>query len=373
MCAKAKHMRQKQPGSQIDRITIRGFRSIRSCDLKLRDINILIGANGAGKSNFLAVFCMMEQIFAKRLQKYVTYNGGPDSLLWFGRQETENISVGIYFGNNGYGFDLKPTKDNRLMFEDEWFSWNLLNENWSLGSGHLESLYDAGTGTFIDKYVLKHVHQWIVYHFHDTGDNAKVKQIHAINDNMCLRSDAGNLAAYLYLIKLTAPNNYQRIRKVIQLAAPFFEDFILRPKPENPEMIELEWCSTHGNTPFKAADLSDGTLRFICLATLLLQPVENIPETVLLEEPELGLHPYALSLLAALIKSAGIVKQIIVSTQSALLLSEFEPEDIIVVDWQNDASTFRRLEDDDDLQNWIAQDYSLGELWEKNIFGGRPQ
>ena len=373
MWTEAKHMKQKQLGFQIDRITIRGFRSIRSCDLKLREINILIGANGAGKSNFLSVFSMMEHMFAKRLQKYVAYNGGPDSLLWYGRQETEKIGVGLYFGKNGYGFDLQPTKDNRLMFENEWMSLDLKKEPQSLGSGHMESLCESGAGAFIDKCALKHVHQWIVYHFRDTSDNARIKQINAINDNMVLRADGGNLAACLYLMKQKIPNNYQRIRKIVQLAAPFFDDFILRPTPENPDMIELAWSSTRGSMPFKAATLSDGTLRFICLATLLLQPVENNHEMVLLEEPELGLHPYALYLLASLIKSASIVKQIIISTQSAILLSEFEPKDIIIVYWLEDASTLRRLEDDEDLENWMCQDYSLGELWEKNVFGGRPQ
>jgi predicted ATPase len=366
-------MKQTPPGSQIDRISIQGFRSIKSCNLQLRGINILIGANGAGKSNFISVFSMIQQIFEKRLQNYVTYNGGPDALLWYGRKETEKLSVGIYFGNNGYGFDLKPTRDNQLMFEDEWFSWDMLNEKRSLGTGHLESRYESGTGTHIDEYVLAHVHQWKIYHFHDTSDTAKIKQINNINDNMALNQDGSNLAAYLFMMKILFPNNYQRIRKVIQLAAPFFDDFQLRPKPENTDRIELEWRSTHSERLFKASDMSDGTLRYICLATLLLQPTENIPETILIEEPEIGLHPYAIALLAALIKSVAIDKQIIVSTQSALFLSEFETKDIIIVDWKDDASYFHRLEDDEELQTWIAQDYSLGELWEKNIFGGRPQ
>ena len=368
-------MMENSSGSRIDRISIQGFRSIKSCDIRLGGINILIGANGAGKSNFISVFRMIQQIFAKRLQNYVTYNGGPDSLLWFGRKETERLSVSLFFGNNGYGFDLIPTKNNQMMFEDEWFSWDLNKDRFSLGSGHLESQYDIGAGGPMDEYIQKEIRQWIIYHFNDTADTAKIKQIHTITDNICLYQDGRNIASYLYLMKQLCPNNYQRIRKIVQLVAPFFDDFVLRPKPENPETIELEWHSTHGDGQklFKAADMSEGTLRFICLATLLLQPIENIPETILIEEPEIGLHPYAISLLAALIKSASIDKQIIVSTQSAYLLSEFEAQDIIVVDWVDDSSCFRRLEDDEGLQKWVAQDYSLGDLWEKNIFGGRPQ
>ncbi len=162
---------------------------------------------------------------------------------------------------------------------------------------------------------------------------------------------------------------YEKIRDTIRLAAPFFDDFKFRPKASNGDMVlQLEWTQKDSDYPFHASQLSDGTLRFIALTTALLQP--GPPATILVDEPELGLHPYALNLLAALLKKAAMRTQVIVSTQSAPLLDNFEAEDIVVVEREDRGSTFRR-QSSGDLQEWL-KDYSLGELWEKNVFGGRP-
>jgi predicted ATPase len=152
------------------------------------------------------------------------------------------------------------------------------------------------------------------------------------------------------------------------LVAPFLRDFKLRPKKSNgDEIIELEWEQTDSDYPFHASQLSDGTLRFIALATALLQP--KPPATVLIDEPELGLHPQALEVLANLILQAQSRTQLIVSTQSAPLLNAFEPEQIVVIDREEGASRFRRLKADD-LAAWLAEDYTLGDLWQKNVYGG---
>ncbi len=211
---------------------------------------------------------------------------------------------------------------------------------------------------------------WKLYHFHDTGDSAMVKQRHGISDNRYLRQDASNLAAFLYLLKHHFPIYYQRIVKTIQLIAPFFGDFDLHPQLDNAEQIELEWTEKNADIPFKAYHLSDGTLRFICLATLLLQPEEYIPDLILIDEPELGLHPYAIKVLASLLKTASKTKQIIISTQSIALLDEFEPEDVIVADRAEGWAHLQRL-DTKALPDWLDK-YSLGELWQKNMLAGRP-
>ncbi|MGH7171547.1 MAG: AAA family ATPase, partial [Gemmataceae bacterium] len=184
-----------------------------------------------------------------------------------------------------------------------------------------------------------------------------------------------NLAAFLYRISQTNATNYAKIRDAVRLAAPFFDDFKLRPVPANPELIQLEWLQKDSDYPFRASQLSDGTLRFICLATALLQP--SLPPTVLFDEPELGLHPFALTLLANLFQQAAehygtsVSRQVIVSTQSAQLLNEFEPDDVVVVERTQGESVFRRL-DSAQLSGWL-EDYTLGELWQKNVLGGRPR
>jgi predicted ATPase len=356
---------------KLKSLTVRGYKSIRNLeDFKLRDINVLIGANGAGKSNFISLFRMMAALAEGNLQTFVQTQGGPDTLLYGGRKRTRRIEAEFYFGRNGYKITLAPTLDNRLIFEREetWFNGDRVFHSEPLGTAHDEARIQRST-TKVSGYVSPALRSWRVYHFHDTSESAAVKQPRPSNVNLQLKPDAENLAAYLASLKSRFPNAYQRIVDTIRLAAPFFGDFVIRdPRPAT---VELEWTERGDpDTPYRAHVLSDGTLRFICLTTLLLQPIHLLPDTVLIDEPELGLHPYAINLLADMLKEVAKTKQVIVSTQSVELLNYFEPQDVVVVERENDASTFKRL-DAEDLADWL-EDYSLGELWKRNILGGRP-
>jgi predicted ATPase len=325
---------------------------------------------------------LMDQTFQLTLAK----EGGADTYLYLGPKVTNELRVKLMFGENGYEFTLQPTVDNRLVFasESSIYRGHLTRGAETkkyFGSGHFESQLKArkdDPGVRADRgqsfYVFEALSSWGVYHFHDTSLSSGVRRQGGINDNISLRWDAENLAAFLYRLQSTNAPNYDKIRDVVRLAAPFFDDFQLRPVPSNPEKIQLEWRQRGSDYPLLASQLSDGTLRFICLATALLQP--NPPRTMLYDEPELGLHPYALSLLGGMIQKSvapwgSPQNQIIISTQSALLLNEFSPADIIVVQRAEDQSTFQRL-DSEQLSGWFA-DYTLGELWQKNLLGGRPQ
>ena len=116
--------------------------------------------------------------------------------------------------------------------------------------------------------------------------------------------------------------------------------------------------------------MSDGTLRAMCLVTLLLQPEQELPNLLIVDEPELGLHPSSLSLVATLLKAASHYSQVVIATQSTRLVDEFDPEHVIVVDRAGAESQFRRL-DPEKTEEWL-EEYSLGEIWEKNVFGGGP-
>jgi predicted ATPase len=369
----------------IKKLTIEGFKSIRKLeDFELGALNVLIGANGAGKSNFVSFFRLLRDLIQQRLQMAIAVEGGADSCLFLGPKETRQLTAKLYFGQNGYEFSLVPTHDGRLVFSDEFtiFQGDFGDHRTSLGSGHAEGkLKDKkddpgrrGAAKGVPHYVFDAISSWVVYHFHDTSFSAGVRRPHALNNNIALGPNAENLAPFLYRISQTSQTQYLRIRDVVRLAAPFFDDFLLRPVPGNEGMIQLEWRQRDSDYPFRANQLSDGTLRFICLATVLLQP--NPPPTMLFDEPELGLHPYALTLLGNLFRQAVrsfgkyVYEQIIISTQSAPLLNEFTPEDIIIVDRAHSESTFRRL-NSDDLSEWL-QEYTLGELWQKNVLGGRP-
>jgi predicted ATPase len=272
---------------------------------------------------------------------------------------------------NGYLIKLEPTADNRLIFAEEkaWIRGDLTEgTGYVLGRAHEEAKLRDDKRP-VSYYVRNAMRGWRQYHFHDAGDTAPVKRPHPSNDNLILKPDADNLAAYLAMLHADYPQEYERIVDAIRLVAPFFGGFVIRePLPKN---IELEWFERDSpDTPFRAHVLSDGTLRFICLATLLMQPMDLLPDTILIDEPELGLHPYAINVLADMLKQVSEQKQVILSTQSVELLNAFEAKDVVVAERVEGATRLRRL-DAEDLGDWL-EDYGLGELWKRNILGGRP-
>jgi predicted ATPase len=359
----------------LSAISVTGFKSIASLDLKLRELSVLIGANGAGKSNFVALFTLLGQLVEQRLQAYVTQAGGPDALLTNGRKNTEKLVIRVRFGVNAYKAELVPTEADELMFDQEtcyfYGSGHPTPYSLFIGSGHKETrlIEKDKAGEKIPHHVLWAMRGWRVYHFHDTSRAARVKQLGEIGDNQLLRPDAANLAAFLLRLRDSHEAQYRQIVETIRFVAPFFNDFQLRAAPGNEDKIRLEWSAKGTDAYFTAHALSDGTLRFVCLATLLLQP--HVPSVIVVDEPELGLHPYAITLLASLLRAASKRTQVIVSTQSVTLVNQFGPEDVVVVDRNEVGSTFRPLSDAD-ADSWL-DDYSLGEMWEKNVLGGRPR
>ncbi|MBR1368479.1 chromosome segregation protein SMC [Methanocalculus chunghsingensis] len=362
---------------KLDTIHISGFKSIKNLDVTLHDLNVMIGANGAGKTNFISIFRLLNEMVEGRLQFAVAKAGGVRSLLHYGPKTTKKIEVNLRFGKNGYSCIWDSAGDEGLIFQREETEFYGHGPDATpyydlVETGHRETKlnnYAKLPGHQVSRFVLESLKSWRVYHFHDTSNESPIKAIEQINDNMYFRYNASNLAPFLYYLQKIHEKNYNDIRDMVRLAAPFFDDFILRPLPENNDLIKLEWKEKNSDYPFLAHHLSDGTLRFICLATLLLQP--DLPELILIDEPELGLHPYALNIVADLIMSASKRSQIILSTQSVSLINQFEPEDILVVDRHDGETTIKRLVPED-LEDWLS-DYSLGELWEMNILGGKPQ
>jgi predicted ATPase len=358
--------------SRLKRLTVRGFKSIRELEgFELGSLNVLIGANGAGKSNFISLFRMLAEIYEQRLHLFVREQDGPDALLFGGRKRTPQMEVEFYFGLNGYRISLAPFGD-QLAFtrEETWFNGNHGEFAYPIGTRvHDESRLAKHQHDPVAAYVIKAVTGWRVYHFHDTSIAAPVRQKQAVRDNLRLKPDAGNLAAYLRLLREKHEAHYYRIIETVRLVAPFFGDFVYREDPR--ERIDLEWHEAGDpDTVWGPRQLSDGTLRFVCLATLLLQPAVLQPSTILLDEPELGLHPYALAVLSDLLRQASDQRQLIVSTQSVELIDRLKPEDVIVVSRKDGASVFERL-DAERLSDWLA-DYALGDLWKMNVIGGRP-
>lgn len=362
---------------RLTQITVQGYKSIQDQTLALGRLNVLIGGNGVGKSNLIGVFKFLRSIYDGDLQATVGSIGGANTLFFFGRKTTKFLQLQCVFQEEGsdnknfYRAKLRPTDEDQLVFalESAGFKspphtepyWN------ELGAGQSESNLRQASSS-INRWVKEDLASYRVYHFHDTSSSALVKQTGDVNDNQFLQTDARNLAAFLYWMKLKRPNHLRQIEEVIQQIAPFFDRFELTPSRNNEDKIRLEWREQGSEAYFNAHQLSDGTLRFICLATLLLQP--EVPRMVLLDEPELGLHPASIVLLAALLKQASERSQLLVATQSVTLVNQLDPEDVFVADRVDRATVFKHL-GQEDLSEWTGA-YGLGELWEKNVLGGRP-
>lgn len=363
---------------ELDYITISGYKSIAVLEkLVLRPINLIIGPNGSGKSNFIEVFSFLHAIREGRLNDYVRRAGGAEQLLHFGSKTTEEIKIFISFSRevNQYEISLLPTADDSLSPKEQVYFWNKNHKD-----PYRESLLPKKNGqeagisglqsSEVSSYVRNHLERMRLHHVHDTSSMSPLRKTARLNDNDFLRSDGSNLPAFLYLLQQKHPLEYRLICRTIQQVTPFFDSFQLRPDPLNEETIRLAWRHKNSDQYFGASSLSDGTLRFITLATLFLQPTELSPFVILVDEPELGLHPHAITLLASLVKQASQKTQVILSTQSPLLLDHFQPEDVLIADRVKGSTQLTRL-DPASLADWL-EDYSLGQLWEKNEFGGRP-
>jgi predicted ATPase len=368
----------------VKRISISGFKSIRELpDLEFRALNILIGANGAGKSNLVQIFQMLMAMTQKNLQKFIQENGGADNFLHNGLKYTQAIKLEFEFqshspnaaGSNFYRCELTPTVDETFLINEERKYFNTV---WrSYGSHSKESrLYDMrdekaandewhGVGYFVYESISK----WMVYHFHDTSATAPMRRSEIVEDNEYLRHNGSNIAPFLLKLKTSKSHHayYQEIVDAIRLVIPFFDDFKLDVmRFGEAEKVKLMWRQKGSDFPMQPYHLSDGSIRFICLATALLQP--SPPSTIVIDEPELGLHPEAIRILGELITDAAKRTQIIVATQSPLLIDQFAIEDIVVVNRKDGQSTFERLQAED-FSAWL-EEYSVGELWTKNVIQG---
>ncbi len=366
-----------ESSNNLKHLKVEGFKSISKFDQPMGDINIFIGANGAGKSNLISIFTFLGNLSQGKLSNYVETEGGAERFFHFGSKHTSQIMFDLEVGMNGYHVEFSHSPfDDSLVFDKETCTIETSSKLWPLSPVNGESGFRSFDGQYVIKYTKQYLDACRVYHFHDSSSQAKFKKTNKLVNNLYLERDAANIASFLYRLKNSKTDkfqqSYQQIVTVIQSVAPFFHDFSLEPTgEEGDENILLRWIHTKHENPFSANILSDGTARFICLATLFLQPETLRPNTIILDEAELGLHPAALSILADIIKSVSKETQVICSTQSVTFANSFEPEDFIVADAKDGVSHFHRPETDE-LKQWL-EDYGMGDIWAKNLIGGRPQ
>jgi len=369
----------------IKKVSISGYKSIRSFEkpLELRQLNVLIGANGSGKSNFMSFFEMLNYIMTGSLEHYIANADGAKRLLHSSSARSDDIKCELHFdtyddqlkktGYSGYGMSFKRNMADKLIITSEkhyvFHKQRAITDNdWTFSlCANPESMLSVPAIEDPKLRIIKRVMSgWRFYQFHDTTKDANVFSLQYTENARSLYRDGGNLAPFLFNIKEKHPASYNNICYTIRQIAPFFRDFSLEPDGKN---VLLKWIDVNGNEMI-AAQLSDGTLRFMMLVSLLMQP--DLPNSIFIDEPELGLHPYAIDTIASLIKDITKAKiaQITISTQSPSLIDLFAPEDVLVVEQRNGQSEFVRLSSDE-LASWLEA-FTLGEAWKSNAFGGNP-
>ena len=352
----------------LRRIELSGYKSCRSVAVELQPVNVLIGANGSGKSNFLSVFRLMKALFSGNLQRFGEKSNA-STLFYNGEKTMKVIRLHMVSTDADYSADVGLTDDGRLCVQQE----SLTSKRQTFkGATSVESGLDFSNRGLNDAMACRLIQpeNWRVWHFNDASRSAQMRQEQPLEHCETLQEDGTNLVPFLYWLQRVYPANYFDIVRVMQRAMPFFDDFILEPTEGGNGTIQLRWRQKGCEAVFGIEQLSDGTLRFLCLAALLLQPAALQPDVVVMDEPELGLHPYTLTLLAGLVRSVAVDHQVIISTQSVELLNEFNVDEVLVADRDGEGTRLKRL-NEEELRVWLEDGYSLGELWQKNLLGGR--
>jgi predicted ATPase len=390
---------------KLNKISLDGYKSIKEChDLRLEKLNVLIGANGSGKSNFLSFFKLLNFEMSGALQEFIGRNGGRESFLHMGAKVTNHIWAKLEMTTETetsiYRMRLTDAQPDTLIFTEESLQTqtngtiaptskefaspaapfvkgeqlkedDIKERGFSSASVHRESilLSPEWAANEAAKFLRKTLGHFRFYHFHDSTDRSRMRSRSDLSTSQHLHHDGGNVAACLHLLRERQPDCYNRVVEVVRLVFPCFRDFIL--EPEAGDYVMLRWKAVgSAEYEFGPHQISDGTLRFIALATLLLQPHDWLPSLIAIDEPELGLHPCAIKILASLIQDAANFTQIIVATQSAALVDQVDPDDVIVADLVDGATKFER-QSREKLKEWL-EDYTLSQLWETNAIGGRP-
>lgn len=360
----------------LERLRLTGYKSIQEADLEFTKLNVLIGANGAGKSNLVSFLSLLPAALDAKLDGHVGRYGGPNALLHFGARQTSEITVAatvrtqagtgvlcqrlgfrppdsLFYSSNHAGTPAGVDRSNEAVFD------GLCAVVKKSGEGHPGQLIYIGLKDGV-----------ATYHLVDTSLTSRIRTEGYIEDNKRLNSGGANLAAVLYRYKRTNEKVYRRIRSTVRKVVPAFDDFVLEPRELNPRNLLLNWRQLGKDYLFGPHQFSDGALRAIALITVFQQPDDELPNLIVVDEPELGLHPHAMLIISGLMRAAASHIQVLLATQSPTFLDHFQPAEVIVAEQKQGASQYRRVTPEE-LRDWLEQ-YSLGELWQKNVLGGGP-
>lgn len=373
---------------RLNNISISHFKSIANVhELVLADLNVIIGANGAGKSSFISIFQMLENMSRRNFQNFCIDSGDANSLFFFEGAKSQPIKLGFDFKNGKiktcYNLEIILSPKETALISQEYMEYDgdIISDNEgtednpATGYRTESQLYRWGSDKKRYKLhypVCETINSWRTYHFHDTSIASFLRKSSQFGTDKNLLQTGENLAPYIFYLRERHPDIYTYLVSAIRCIAPFFLDFVFpytwEQARENNQKISLAWKQTCSERLMQPWQFSDGTLRFIALVVALIQP--DPPAIILVDEPEIGLHPAAISFISGLLHDASTRTQVIVTTQSPLMLENMDPHNIIVMTSQNNKSSCEKL-DAKSLKTWL-EDYTLCDLWMKGLLATGP-
>jgi predicted ATPase len=379
---------------KIKRIKIHGFKSLKEIDFELRPLNVLIGPNNGGKTNFLDFFAFLSEAAHEQLQDAIARRGGFHSLVFAGYADPKNqklfweIQCETPIVENPR-ISYKTTLTSTLSFppgtkvEEESLGGQDLgvrkrpfSDLEKILAGHKilekpklkeEELVIAQEPKELVEFMFRdYMRSWTIYEF-STAENSPLRREQSLKADIRISPTGDNLASVLHNLREQGQYReaYNEIIKTLKAAFPAFKDLHF-PSGGGEGKIIIRWEEGF-RRDFSANVLSDGVLKFLCLATLLLS--SDPPDIICIDEPEIGLHPGLIGLVAEMLVAASEKTQLIVATHSPQLITHLKPEDVVVVERENGATVLKRLPAEQ-LQSWL-RDFTLGELWLTGVIGGR--
>lgn len=381
---------------KINRIKITGLRRLRDVDLPVRPLMVIIGTNGVGKTSFLEALSLLSASASGKLNGSLSQLGGIANLLTRGRSESLSFLVDMEIPGQmpleyelcmeprgtgysivkevlsqqreGYGYEgpfkhIQSSEGDIRYYGIE--DSRLLRPDWE--HEPLETSLAQVPKMFRQPEELRRILATATqYHVLDVGPRAQVKMPQSMKPAALPGPNGEDLVPYLYYLRESDRDRFDAIMDSMCAAFPNLQELNFPPVAAG--MLAMTWKEASFAKPIYMNELSEGTLRFLWLASLLHSP--SLSTITMIDEPEVSLHPELLSLLADLMREASRRTQLIVATHSDRLIRFLDPKEVVVMDLDDEGCATATWADEMDLEGWL-EEYTLDEIWRMGRMGGR--
>jgi predicted ATPase len=388
--------------THFEKLHIDGFRRLYEIDLKLKPLNVVIGANGSGKTSLLDVFLLLAASASGKLKETMSDLGGIGANitnLMAARGENERfVSFDLEMGVSGYkpieyglaivpvgvgyrisGERLNQWRDNKsepfthihandgfVRYFEPKTKKGFVRPNWDYDQA--ESALSQVPKMFQEPEEFRNrLASSTHYHVLDVSSRAPIRLPQQMRDAQLPGHDGEDLVSCLYTLRETDPDRFETIEATLRAGFPDFERLNFPPVAAG--TLAMTWKDKTSKNPFFMHQLSEGTLRFLWLATLLQSP--GLTAVTMIDEPEVSLHPELLSLLADLLREASARTQLIVATHADRLIRFLKPSEVVTISMNDEGAAEATRADELDLEKWL-QEYTFDEVWRMGRMGARP-